>query len=113
VGAMTSELKPNEIISEIVCAGPKNYANKTVNLTTSASKTVCKVRGITLNYHASRLVNFANMKVMILSLDSDVTVIVRTQNKIKRKRGRGGVSIISQPEKKPTGYLFEAKAFKR
>jgi len=29
-GEMTSELKPNEIISEVVCAGPKNYAYKTI-----------------------------------------------------------------------------------
>jgi hypothetical protein len=50
---MTSELKPNKIISEVVCAGPKNYAYRTVNLMKDASKTVCKVRGITLNYLAS------------------------------------------------------------
>ena len=89
---MTSELKLNEIISEVVCAGPKNYAYETINSITGASKTVCKVRGITLNYIASQLVNFAKMEDMI--------VIVRTKNKIKRKRGRGGVSIISQPEEK-------------
>ena len=31
-------------------------------------------------------------------MDDNETVIVRTKNKIKRKRDRGGVSIISQPE---------------
>jgi hypothetical protein len=67
---------------------------------TGVSKTVCKVRGITLNYHASQLVDFAKMKDIILSLDSDETLIVRTQNKIKRKRGRGRLSINSQPEEK-------------
>jgi hypothetical protein len=45
---MLSELKPNEIISEVVCAGLKIYAYRTVNSMTRASKTVCKVRGITL-----------------------------------------------------------------
>jgi len=90
LGEMTSELKPNEIVSDVVCAGPKNYAYKTINSTTGASKTVCKVRGITLNYIASQLVNFAKMKDMILSMDDNDTVIVRTPNKIKRKRGRGG-----------------------
>jgi len=63
---MQSELKKDEIISEVICAGPKNYAYKTINSTTGASKTVCKVRGITLNYLASQLVNFAKMKDMIL-----------------------------------------------
>ena len=66
LGQMQSELKKDEIISEVICAGPKNYAYKTINSTTGASKTVCKVRGITLNYLASQLVNFAKMKDMIL-----------------------------------------------
>jgi hypothetical protein len=99
LGEMTSELKPDEIISEVVCAGPKNYAYRTVNTLTGDNKTVCKVRGITLNFSASQVVNFAMMKDMILSMYANQTVIVRTKNKIKRKRGAGGVSIISQPEK--------------
>ena len=106
LGEMTSELQPNEIISEVVCAGPKNYAYRTMNSTTGERKTVCKVRGITLNYSASQLVNFAKMKDMILSMDENETVIVRTQNKIKRTRGRGGVSIISQPEEKTYRVSF-------
>jgi len=71
LGEMTSELKHNEIIPEVVCAGPKNYAYRTINSTTGASKTVCKVRGIILNYMASQLVNFAKMKDMILSMDDE------------------------------------------
>ena len=55
---MQSELKPKEIIVEVVCAGPKNYAYKTYNSATGECKTVSKVRGITLNYSASQLVNF-------------------------------------------------------
>jgi len=55
---------------------------------------------------ASQLVNFAKMKDMILSMDDKETVIVRTKNKIKRKRDRGGVSIISQPEEKTYKVSF-------
>jgi hypothetical protein len=33
--AMTSELKPNEIICEVVCAGPKNCAYRTINTMTA------------------------------------------------------------------------------
>ena len=55
---MQSELKPKEIIVEVVCAGPENYAYKTYNSATGECKTVSKVRGITLNYSASQLVNF-------------------------------------------------------
>ena len=62
LGAMTSELKPNETISMFVSGGPKNYAYKILNSVTGAEKTVCKVRGITLNYRASQLVNFEKIK---------------------------------------------------
>jgi hypothetical protein len=70
---MTSELKLHEIISEVVCTGPENYAYKTVNTMTGKCKTDCKVRGITLNFLASQLVNFPKMKDMILSKDADET----------------------------------------
>jgi len=106
LGQMASELKADEIISEVVCADPKNYAYRTINSMTGESKTVCKVHGITLNYSASKLVNFAKMKDMILSMDENETVLVRTQNKIKRKRGIGGVSIISQLEEKTYRVSF-------
>jgi hypothetical protein len=72
---------------------------------TGDSKTVCKVRASTLNFSASQLVNFAKMKDMILSMDADEIVIVRTKNKIKSKKG-AGVSIISQPEEKTYRVFF-------
>jgi len=75
---MQSELKKDEIIVEVVCAGPKNYAYKTYNWATGESKTVCKVRGKTLNYSACQLVNFAKIKDTILSKNDDETVIVLT-----------------------------------
>jgi hypothetical protein len=43
---------------------------------------------------------------MILNANEDETVIVRTKNKIKRKRDRGGVNIISQPEEKTYRVSF-------
>jgi len=106
LGQMTSELRPHEMITEVVCAGPKNYAYKTFDPSTGAIKTVCKVRGITLNYSASQLINFEKIRDMILNGPEDETVIVRTAKKIKRKRGRGGVSIISQPEEKTYRVSF-------
>jgi hypothetical protein len=61
LGAMT----PGLHIEEFVSGGPKNYAYRTVNPTTGVRETVCKVRGITLNYSASKLVNFDAMRDMI------------------------------------------------
>jgi hypothetical protein len=106
LGEVTSELKHNEIICGVVCGGPKNYAYGMVNTMTAEFKTFCTFRGITLNYHASQLVNFAKMKNMILSMDADVIVIVRTKDKIKRKKCNGGVNIISQPEEKTYRVSF-------
>jgi len=103
---MQSELKKGEIIVEVVCAGPKNYAYKTYNSSTGESKTVCKVRGITLNYSASQLVNFEKIKDMILSKKDGETVIVRTENKIKSKKIDVGVLLISEPEDKTYGVSF-------
>jgi hypothetical protein len=49
LGDMTSELKPSERILEYVSGGPKNYSYRVIDTETGRSKTVCKVRGITLN----------------------------------------------------------------
>ena len=89
LGYMTSELKANEYISEYVSGGPKNYAYKQCNSVTGEAKTDCKVRGITFNYKASQLVNFDIIKDLVLNERSYSTVTVRTDKKIKRKRGDG------------------------
>jgi hypothetical protein len=47
LGDIVSELKPGEHVTEFVSAGAKNYAYKIPN--SGETKTVCKVRGITLN----------------------------------------------------------------
>jgi len=52
---------------------------------------VCKLRGITLNYKASQLVNFETIKDLVLNRHSNSTVTVHTDKKIKRKRIDGGV----------------------
>ena len=66
--------------------GPKNYAYKSINPVTGEEKTVCNVRGTTLNYSASQLVNFESIRRMILrdvGGETD-TVTVHTERKIKR-----------------------------
>ena len=56
-------------IATFVSGGPKNYAYET-----STDKTVCKVRGITLNYRTAQKVNFNLMCGMIcLEALSDLT----------------------------------------
>ena len=71
------------------------------------------MRGITLNYNASKLVNFERIKDMIMkSGDEPSPVInVHTEKKIKRKRKAAGglVSIVTEPEDK----IYSISFFKR
>ena len=114
-GDMTKELGSDEYISEFVSGGPKNYAYKILNAKTSAKKTVCKMRGITLNYTESQFVNFDSIKNMILCADVKDVITVRTERKIKRKLrkcdGSGPsstdmVTVVSEPEEKNTECRF-------
>ena len=61
----------------------------------------------------SKLVNFEKIKDMILSKKDDETVIVRTENKIKRKKIDRGVHLISEPEDKTYSVVFKTKTSKR
>ena len=106
LGAMTSELKPWELICEFVSGGPKNYAYKSIDSVTGEEKTVCNVRGITLNYSASQLVNFESIRRMILRGGKTDTVTVHTERKIKRKRENGRVQIVTEPEDKTSRMSF-------
>jgi len=95
---------------EIVSAGPKNYAYTILDNrnTVNPLKTVCKFRGITLNYNAAQAVNFDVIKDMILNREPSHTVTVYTEHKIKRKRNLrdGIVSIITEPEDKTYKVSF-------
>ena len=89
--------------------GRKNCAYRVVDTLDGAerSKTVCKVRGIKLNYTASQLENFDVIGNMILNREPDRVVTLLTEHKIKRKkRSEGIVSIITELEDKKYGISF-------
>ena len=104
LGDMTNELGSGEYIDEFVSGGPKNYAYKIVQ-SDGNTRTVCKVRGITLNYTTSQIVNFETIRDMILNREEH-QVVVHSDKKIKRKRTFGGPSVISQPEDKRYTITF-------
>ena len=59
-------------------------------------KTECKLRGINLNYNASKLVNCDDIRNMILrgnKGDEPTLVNVHTEKKVKRKRKGRGISM--------------------
>jgi hypothetical protein len=86
---MTSELKPGFHIEEFVRGGPKNYAYIIVDPATGNRETVCKVRGITLHYSTSLLVNFDFLKDMILRGDKTEQLQCTLSERL-RERGRVG-----------------------
>jgi len=72
-------------------------------------KCVCKFRGITLNYHTSKIVNFELIRTMILEQDEPI-VNVHTQHKIKRKiRAGATVDIVTEPENKRYRMSFKRR----
>jgi hypothetical protein len=76
-----------EYIDEFVRGGPKNYAYRVCRRNAlQLPKIVCKVRGITLNYTASQLVNFNVICEMILT-GEPATVNVHTQEDKEKEEG--------------------------
>ena len=107
LGDMKSELKPSEFILEFETFWPKNYAYWLI--TNEGEKTVYKFRGITLNHHASKLVNFEVINAMILK-QVDPIVNAHTEHKIKRRiREVGMVDVVTEPENK----RYKISFFKR
>lgn len=104
LGDMTDELKSDEFIDEFLGGGPKNYAYRIVTRDGSRTPhTVCKIRGVTLNYSSLQSVNFDVIRAMILK-DQPTTVVVHTARKMKRKKRTDGggacVTIVTEPEAK-------------
>jgi len=103
-GDIASELRDSQTISEFVSGGPKNYLCRVLDTVTgTVEKTVCKVRGIYLNYNASGMVNFEVIRDMILrgnKGDELIVVNVHTEKKIKRNRKGEIISIVTEPEDK-------------
>ena len=60
LGELTNELDNNDYIETFVSGGPKNYAYRT-----HLGQEVCKVRGFTLNYTNSQLINFEAVKNIV------------------------------------------------
>ena len=79
--------------------------------TKTHKRTVCKVRGITLNYSTSQLVNFDVIRDKFLNgrTTPDDVVKVHTDKRIKSKGKDGRVQILSEAEDK----ILQSFVFKR
>jgi hypothetical protein len=66
LGDLTDEV-PNNRIIEFVTGGPNNYAYKITRPNKDGNTTICKVRGITLNYKNSLAINFDTIKDTVIN----------------------------------------------
>ena len=69
-------------IVEFVSGGPKNYAYKT-----NRGDEMCKVRGFTLNFTKSQLINFECIKTLEID-PTELTTITNPQKICRDKRKR-------------------------
>ena len=88
IGDLTDELEETygvgSFITEFVSGGPKNYAYSVKSTLNQADNNniVCKVKGIRLDYRASKLVNLKSMRDLILKDENDA--IELASNNIRR-----------------------------
>ena len=77
LGELTNELDGNQYITEFLASGPKAYSFKT-----NKGQEICKIRGFTLNYKNSKLINFNSVKQIVTQPG--------IRNTRKRKRDHAG-----------------------
>ncbi|KAK6168648.1 hypothetical protein SNE40_019840 [Patella caerulea] len=92
LGQWKNELPEDVTIREFVSGGPKNYAYRQ-----SDGKTVCKVRGFTLNYRRSQQLNYTIMKENVRHVNQNEPLIIANPFKITRSRDR---CLWTRPENK-------------
>ena len=83
LGEIINELKTGEYIVEFVSGGPKNYAYKT-----NRGNETCKVRGFTLHFTNSKLINFESVKAMVLDPSEENITVTNPQKRCRDKRKR-------------------------
>ena len=92
-------------ITTFVSGGPKNYAYET-----STDKTVCKVRGITLNYRTAQKVNFNLMCDMVcLEALSDFTDRISVNIPFKIIRDTKEKSVKTRSENKDYCIVYNKR----
>ncbi|CAC5402776.1 unnamed protein product [Mytilus coruscus] len=101
LGELTSEIPADEgYIVEFVSGGPKNYAYRTLKSET------CKVKGFTLNFTNSNIVNFNSVKDMI-TCNRDMCKALTNPTKICRLPNQR--KTFSREEKKKYKFTYDKR----
>jgi hypothetical protein len=105
LGDLTDEV-PGNSITAFVTGGPKNYAYSLKVPSKSGHTSVCKVRGITLNFKNSLDINFQTVKDMVTGKGKECVTVV-DENKIVRNPSTG--HIITKRENKDYKIVFDKR----
>ena len=105
LGDLTNELDPGDYITTFISGGPKNYAYLTNN-----GKTETKIRGITLNYDATKKINVDVMRHLVDSHvnghnEEKVTVV----NPHKITRDKKEKNIVTKRMKKDYRIVYNKR----
>ncbi|XP_052815380.1 uncharacterized protein LOC128242318 [Mya arenaria] len=106
LGDLTDEV-PGNSITDFVTGGPKNYAYR-LNCADDAGQTsICKVRGITLNFKNTLDINFETVQKMVTCGDKVNPITVVDTNKIVRSPEN--CCIITKTEYKDYKIVFDKR----
>ena len=105
LGDLTDELDVGDYITTFISGGPKNYAYLTNN-----GKTETKIRGITLNYDATKKINMDVMRHLVDSRvngynEEKVTVV----NPYKITRDKKEKNIVTKKMKKDYRIVYNKR----
>ena len=109
LGEWTDE-EPKSKIIKFIGLGPKNYGYQYREKQTGNVKTKCKVKGITLDYNTSKLVNFDVMYDCVTSQERNtVSVVVEYPCRIRRHRDR---TVTSEKQTKTFRFVYTKRIIK-
>ena len=100
LGELTSEIPSDQNMIEFLAAGPKNYAYRL-----SDGSECVKVRGFSLNYKNSKVINLDVVKDLILHKGNGVDIV--NENKISRKKY--DVQIYNRVETKHYEMVYDKR----
>jgi hypothetical protein len=96
LGNLTSEIGDNYIV-EFASTGPKSYAYRLDD-----GSEVCKVKGFTLNYKNSQLINFEAVKGIVMEPSQKITTV----NLAKITRHKHKAILYNRKEQKDYGMVY-------
>lgn len=108
LGDLTDEA-PQNVITTFVTGGPKNYAYTLLKPNNKGQSSICKVRGITLNFKNTIDINFQSVKDMVTGKGTDRISVV-DENKIVRNTSTG--HLITKCEYKDYKIVFDKRVIK-